>query len=566
VTTLDDTPLPELQLDEVQAKRIEALVDLLEREMDTTSMLSESLADAQLAMEDAGWERILGQYRREFTREGLRRAAELCRVHAVVNPMARRALAIRAAYVWGQGCSITARATGEKDAQQDVNGVVQEFITDPSNAAAFFSALAREENERVLGTDGNFGLLLFTSPLSGKVQARSVPFDELQDIFYNPDDRDDPWFYLREWVTEELQPTSAVIGGPATGTAKVQVNQSAYYPAVGFYPKVRPRAINGIAVQWDSPLLALPVNRLDGWKFGIGDLYAALPWLRGYKEFLDDWRILVKSLSKYAWKSVVPPRGKAQARERLSAAPTLNPVTHQPNDVGATALLSPNAGLEAVPKTGATIDSNSGRPLAAMAAAGVDLPVTMLLGDPGVTGARATAETLDKPTELTLKQRQQVWADFIRRLLNYVVDQAVIAPAGPLKGTTSRDPQTGALVVELAGDTDRTVDITFPELEDVPLELIVQAIVAADATSKMPPLLTIKLLLEAFGVSDIDEWLEKVTDPETGEWMGPPLTTAGQAAIDAFRNGTDQASLDTYTGGSKPAADEPPVPPEPQAS
>jgi hypothetical protein len=56
-----------------------------------------------------------------------------------------------------------------------------------------------------------------------------------------------------------------------------------------------------------------------------------------------------------------------------------------------------------VSKSGAQIDANSSQPFATRAAAALEVPVTMLLGDPGITGARATAETLDQPTELTFK-------------------------------------------------------------------------------------------------------------------------------------------------------------------
>jgi hypothetical protein len=70
--------------------------------------------------------------------------------------------------------------------------------------------------------------------------------------------------------------------------------------------------------------------------------------------------------------------------------------------------------LEAIPKSGATIDSESGKPLAAMVAAALGMSVTMLLADPGTTGARAVAETLDKPTILEMGMRRRLWAGVIK--------------------------------------------------------------------------------------------------------------------------------------------------------
>jgi hypothetical protein len=43
----------------------------------------------------------------------------------------------------------------------------------------------------------------------------------------------------------------------------------------------------------------------------------------------------------------------------------------------------------------------------------------------------------------------------------------------------------------------------------------------------MPPLLVFKLLAEAFGVEDIDEWVDKLTD-DNGDWI--PLDVADERA------------------------------------
>lgn len=97
--------------------------------------LSESMAQMQLAMEDMGWEKLTGQFAQEFTRDGLKRAAELSRMMAVANPLIKRGLAIRASYVHGQGVGITARADGNEGAQA-VNAVVQAFLDDDTNRAS----------------------------------------------------------------------------------------------------------------------------------------------------------------------------------------------------------------------------------------------------------------------------------------------------------------------------------------------------------------------------------------------------------------------------------------------
>ncbi|MEU4410751.1 hypothetical protein AB0F88_40125 [Streptosporangium sp. NPDC023963] len=500
--------------------------------------LSESLADLQARMSEPGWQRMTALAEQEFTREGLQQISSVCRIMAIKNPLLRRGLSLRTSYVWGQGVSVSARATGEQE--QDVNDVIQKFLNDPSNRRTLTGDQAHEELERGLFTDGNVFLALFTRPTTGRVQARTLPWDEITDVVCNPEDRSEPWFYRREWWQDRR-----------TGTGIVQERKIAYYPALGYNPALKPRRLSFptygdtvlAEVMWDAPVYHVRVNSQLGWKFGIPDAYAAVDWAQAYREFLTDWAKLIKSLSRFAWKLTSRGSKQAAARTRLAAAPATDRYSGEPQHAGATALMTPDMMLEAVPKSGASIDSESGRPLAAMVAAALDVPVTMLLGDPGTTGARATAETLDTPTERSMELRRSVWGEAMRQILDYVIDQAVKAPQGSLDGAVIRD-EDGREIVELAQDTDRTLDVSFPDIDDLDPSAVIEAIVKADGTGYMPPLVIVRLLLEALGVRDADSILETLTG-ERGEFV-PPEGAAkgtGQAAVDAFRRGEDPAAL-----------------------
>ena len=502
------------------------VVDLTER-LDAaenySEILEESLADLELAAEDRGWQRLTMQLEQEFTRPGLQQIARNCRVMAVASPLIKRGLNLRIAYVWGQGVTLAAR-------DDDVNAVVQGFWDDESNKAALTSSQAQEELERALGTDGGVFLALFTGPRTGRVQVRSTPFDEIQDIITNPEDRDDPWFYLRQYTTTVIEP-----GYARAGTRTRVETRRVLHPALTHRPRLRPRAINGIPVAWDAPILHVSVNRLDGWKFGVGDAYAALPWARAYDGFLTDWAKLVKALSRFAWR-LTGDKG-SKARTAAATVRASMPTDGRTADAGAIAAMGPGAHLEAIPKSGATIDSESGRPLGAMVAAALGIPVTMLLADPGVTGSRATAETLDKPTILEMGMRRELWGEALQRISSYVVDQAVKAPAGPLRGTITRD-EYDREVITLAGDVERTVDVDWPDLNELDPLKLVEAIERAD-TIGAPKATLVRLVLQALGVDDVDEILEPFLDDD-GRWIDPDVT-AGQAAVDAFRRGQDAA-------------------------
>ena len=474
-------------------------------------VVSEAMARLEFSREDAGWQRISEEGKREFSRESLNRHAELCRVYTVANPLIKRGATLRAAYVFGDGVGTT--ASGD-----EVNEIVQTWLDDPEVRDVFTGAQAQAQNETSLFTDGNVFFALFTDPLVGRVRPRVIPFEEIAGTLTNPEDKLETWFYRR---------TYSIVREDGT-----EEDFEELYPSLHYRPLTRARNIGGLRVNWDTPLYHVKVNGLAGWKFGIGDAFAALPWARGYKEFLEDWAILTKALSRLSFQRV-DTRGKNTARAARAETQKLNSV-----GPGSVANSTDGSKIEAVPKTGATIDSNSGRQLATMVATAVDLPVTMLLADPGQTGARAVAETLDKPLELAMKTRQEVWREARRQILNYVIDQAALAPRGPLRGRPLRDGNRMTAV--LPKEEDRTLEIVFPDISETPLDAIVSALV--DSAQYLPPKFMTRELLRALGARDVDEWLEKMFD-EDGNPLQDPNVSFGNAAVQAVRQGTNPTEL-----------------------
>jgi hypothetical protein len=526
----------------VLGHEIAHLSEALGQERETNVLLLETITELELSLEDAGWRRLAAEGQVEFSHDGLRRIAALCQLMALKNPLIKRGLNLRFIYTWGQGVAVAARATG-KDGGQDVNAIVQRFLDDKSNRRSFTGQQARLALDKALGTDGNLFLALFTAPRTGRVQVRSIPFVEISDVISNPEDRADPWFYKRVWTVTTVDP----------GTARMrQEPRTVFYPALGYTPRgARLPRIDGYPVQWDAPVLHVVEDRPDGWKFGVPTAYAAIDWARAYKELLEDWARLVKALSRFAWRTTAKGSKQAAVKKTIATAPGTD-ATGAPLHAGATAIMGPDQSLEAIPKTGATIDVEAGRPLAMMVASALDVPITMLLEDPGQTGARAVATTLDRPTELTMAARRGLYGEVLGDVFDYVIDQAVKAPAGPLQGTVTRD-EDGREVVELADEEDRTIDVDWPALDDIETEKLVKAITEADATGKVPPLVTARLLLQVLGVTDVDALIEEMMD-EDGNFIDPNAS-AGQAAVDAFRRGEDPARL--VSGGDEDEDREP---------
>lgn len=478
--------------------------------------VGESVADLERVLHDPGWQRFATLTAQEFTPDGRQQMRAVCRLMALASPLIKRGLALRSAYVHGQGVQVVARADGARveDGEQDVRKVVSDWWADDANQRALTGPSALDRLERCLGTDGEFFIAAFTRPLSGWVQTRVILTDEIADIICNPEDRTEPWYYRREWYE---------ITTAADGT-QTSVFRKRLYPALGYRPRTRLRRIGGVDIAWDSPMLHVDVNRPEGWQHGVPDSYAAINWARAYKEFLEQWATLMKSLARFAWRLTAKGSQRGQAKQRLGQAPPRDPNTGAAQDVGATAITPMDTVLEAIPKSGATIDSESGRPLAMMVAAALGIPVTMLLSDPGQTGARATAETLDQPTELEMQGRRGMWTGVILRLVRHVIYSAVKAPHGPLQGTVRWDRDTDREIVTLVGDTDQTVDVTWPDLDDPDQLKQVQSAVQAASTGLIPPEVLLRLLLQALGVRDPDSILREMVGDD-GEFLwptGPP--------------------------------------------
>ncbi|MDN5640729.1 MAG: hypothetical protein L0I17_08160 [Actinomycetia bacterium] len=477
-------------------------------------LVQESIADLELRREDAGWKRLVDDTRREFTRDGLRTSADICRAMALSSPLIKRGLAVRASYVWGQGVGVTAEATGE-DGTQDVNAVIQAFLDDDGNRRAYTGHQAHLDMETALGTDGNLFIAHFTDPRTGRVQARRMPFDEIEDIITNPEDASEPWYYLRVWTERTV-----------TAGQTSRVSRKAYYPALSYRPVIRQRTIDGVEVRWDAPVLHVHDNGLADATWGVGDVYASVPWVRAHEEYLRDWVKLMRALARISFRI----SGKDKAATLRAQAATAQAL--QARDAGG-ALAMTGADIDAVPKSGASIDAESGRPLIVMVAAGLGIPLTTLTGDPGQTGARATAETLDEPMKLELTNRRELWTEALRASLGYVIDQSAIAPAGALRGTVRRDG--GRQIVDLAGDTERTLAIEWPALDEMTQQEAIEAIATANDTGLIPPATAARLLLRALRVRDVDELIDDMTD-DHGNFI-PPDAALGDALIAAHQRG-----------------------------
>lgn len=438
-------------------------------------LLQERIADLELALEDRGWDRLLTESGMEFSRDGLARIAAMSRLYYLKNPLIQRAVDVQAFYTWGQGVTITSD-------QESVDLVLQRFLDDPSNRGVLFGHQARLLIDVDLAVEGNLFLACFVSKTTGRVQVRVIPPDEIRQIHCNPQDRDEPRWYERHHTV-------------GTETKKVLYRHWRYQP-------VPADQIPDGQVSDDAVIVHVRSGGLRAMRFGVPETYAALDWARAYKEFLENWASLVKSLSRFAWRVTTKKNKLSAAKTKL--ATTLSPSTSETNPApvtGAAFVGDDSTDIAPIPKTGATTSAEDGKHLRLMVAAAMNLPDTILSGDVD-QGNLATARTLDRPTELKFRSRQQMWADVLLDLTTVVVRAAI--QARQLAGTVERD-QDGVEQILVEGEPPR-VEVTFPPILEDDITATVEAIVAAAAF--VPAEFVARRLLVVLGADNVDELVD----------------------------------------------------------
>lgn len=446
-------------------------------EHSNNELLQERIAELELALDDVGYERIGDlNFDKQFTKASIDKIAAMARVYWLKNPLIKRAVATQANYVFGQGVDVVA-------ADEDVQTVVDAFMEDSKNRAELTGEQAMLTKETELQVTSNLFFTFFTDPLNGATRVRTIPLSEITRIIYNPDDSKEPWYYYRQWQ----QPKEP-------GSQKYEMHQ-AMYPDINYMPKGGlPKHFNGIEVMALNPVYHVKTNCLSDMEYGVSEIYAAIDWAKAYKDFLEDWYTIVKSLSKFAWKATSKSgaTGMAQAKQVLEGAINggSNPMNSDlPGQAAQVWMSSDNFDLAPMPKSGATVAVDDGRRALLMVCAATGI-YEHYFGDPS-TGNLATAKAMEQPMLLMFQERQELWTDVFNTILGYVINQSALKPGGKLRGVMSFNDY-GESYVDM-GDTDRSVDVKFPPILQEDVNERIDAIVKSVTLSGQTPANTIDL-------------------------------------------------------------------------
>ena len=490
-----------------------------------SAALKERFWELELALEDRGWKRQMALSALEFSRYGIQQLMLISRLYFIKNPLIKRGVKISAFYIFGRGYQITAQSKGATDPA--ANDTIQEFLKANENELGHVGLV---EKDQTLRTDGNLFFVFFTRESDGQTIVRTIDAVEIMDVVTDPDDASVPWYYRRMWQAEQFD--------VATGE-RASVSMDAWYPALNYEPLAKPASIAGKPVLWKQPVYHVKTGGLPKWKFGCPETYASIDWARAYKRFLENWAAITDALARFAWN--VETKGGQQAISAFSAAlsTTLGDnataiETNPPATTASSFVTGPGNKLTPVKTAGATTEPEQGRRVLLMVAASDGLPETFY-GDAS-TGSLATAQSLDRPTELQFLERQELWRSVLKNILQYVLQVSTGAPRGKLR-EASADLSAIDIIVD------------FPAILEHDIAAAVGAIVAGTTLNGYQPAGTVdvrtaaRLILKELGVDNIDTVLDAMYPPdeydakqEEDEPAAPaPVPPAPNVAIPAAR-------------------------------
>jgi hypothetical protein len=352
--------------------------------------LQERLVELDRVMGGENWIPILSYGDEGPSIEQLVNRAKQIRVAATLNPHVKRGAKLRSSYVWSDQIDYSGvPGMGEQPGRGQAN--VGARVDDPINQRYVFSALAHEEREMSLYTDGGF----FLVGDDRTRQLRPISLNQISGLYTNDDDPSEVWAYRRLWYTD---------GG---------VTPNVEWIFTDLFKDKQTEAIiyNGVreTVNRNKTMIDGWVNTQPGWALGFPDAGCIVEWAKIYSEFIKSGKVMTDAMARiWATAKAQSASGATQIAAKIG---------------GATGYGKVAVGNELAPlaTAGKAYDFDAGRALIAIVATGIEVSVVHLTSDPGASGSSyASAATLDLPTRLAVEARRRWHEQYEERVLRWL--------------------------------------------------------------------------------------------------------------------------------------------------
>lgn len=421
------------------------------------------------------WADVYGNTDRQFDIETVKQLADYARAVYLKNPLINRAVRLKALTIFGQSFAI--ELDDEEQFVKDFTDQLlkEEFFSDYEN-------LFQIESE--LQVTGNFFLKIERVEEEFPYSISLIPIEEIQDFVFHPDENSRLLLVKRMWKRTDID--------FETGE-KINRIVKMWYPVdpiKNFYNRRIPEMIGDEQVSQSAAVFHIQSGSFPHWQWGVSEIYAAIDWAIAYKNFLTDVARIMRSHSEFAWEGTTAGSIEAYQNKLRSDLQTVRAGERSGSPRRENVFVrQPESNLEPMRVRGSSVDPDDGRRILLMVAAATGLP-EIYYGDSDV-GNHATAQIVERPTELLYRARQQVWTSLFMKVLKYIYRIEDI---------------------ELKGE----VQIAFPDVTEHDVKARVEAIIQATTLDghKHAGMITrentARLLMTELGITDIDSHIERL--------------------------------------------------------
>ena len=459
--------------------------------------------DAQMlrrTIEDLGWVRIGSDQgdARALLGVDLYELMRRCKKAWIVNPLVGHAVHLTTAFVFGQGVT-------EPKAQDDrVQKVISDFWQDPDNRISLTSPAAQAGLSNKLQYEGNLFLALFVNRQTGQVKVRPLDPQTISEIIRLPNDNMRTSFFKQSMAGGQFNFVTGAYS-PSTDPTKFR-----YIPS---YDLGDPDSfgIPEVRKAWDNEnyacVMHVRVNTdpLDKW--GIPEVYRSIDWVNAHRDMAGDMATVIRSQAMYMWQKKV--KGTSGQINALKSALQMTSGQSVPKPAaGSTHMSNPAVEFEPIdtPTGAAQIHEIGLRQMRLIVAASFGI-FEHYFGDAGNANLAST-KAMELPMLKLFQSRQQFWTGVLDELMQFVVNQAVMA--GMLPGTADVNPSDNRWVIETP--VDRAIDIDFPPILDEDLMALATAMTTAKEGRLVSEETAAKQFMIGAGINNIEEELERIEE------------------------------------------------------
>ncbi|WP_113676081.1 hypothetical protein [Vallitalea guaymasensis] len=390
--------------------------------------LSESLQE----LKEQGWVE-LNKTDKELTIEELNLIQNTAYIYFLKNPLAGQIVNLKTYFTIGAGISFSTKA-------EEVQKVLNKFWDDKDNK--MFTKQIQMSNE--LEIYGELFIRFFVNEYSGDTKITLVDPSEITDIIYDPDNPTRVLYYKREYVEKRFNIETKT------------------------YEEIPHEGMDAELIEGDE-IFHIPINNVSTGKRGISPLYRVIPWIRAYKNWLEDRLVINKAKSIFAWEEKVKSIGaKLMQQMKNKTENAFN------NIVGATkppktgSVLIENEGVEwsiINADVNASDAFEDGRAIKLMVCAGSNI-FEHYFGDAGEANL-ASAKAMELPMLKEYQYRQELFRWIYRNIFRKVIENKVDTGELPEEIDMTRTfikNQKEETITETIKTVDVYLDIDFPPL------------------------------------------------------------------------------------------------------